>query len=156
MRAFSVYICDRSKVCLYHRDWSGTPKDEAAQHNDFITLYGLFFQMKLFATAADPTKAVGSQEGCKPDGMRPTPIGEGTGFRYALPHKMKLGNESACCLDWTWPCSRGMQPLAHTELAAHHAQSLAVLYACASAHSVSCNAHGLPWSRKTSQHQHAA
>ena len=37
--------------------------------------------MKLFATAADPTKPVGEEEGCKPDGMRPTPIGEGTGFR---------------------------------------------------------------------------
>jgi hypothetical protein len=38
--------------------------------------------MKLFTTAADPTKPVGNQEGGKADGMRPTPIGEGTAFRY--------------------------------------------------------------------------
>jgi Sybindin-like family len=81
MRAYSVYICDRSKVCLFHRDWTASALDEGAEYNRFITMYGLFFQMKLFATAADPTKPVGNQAGCKPDGMRPTPIGEGTGFR---------------------------------------------------------------------------
>lgn len=40
--------------------------------------------MKLFTTAADPTKAIGMSEGCKADGMRPTPIGEGTEFRCGL------------------------------------------------------------------------
>ena len=83
MRAFSLYICDRSKQCLFHKDWTATVQDEAAAHNNFITLYGLFFQMKLFATAADPTKPIGDREGCKPDGMRPVASGEGTGFRCA-------------------------------------------------------------------------
>lgn len=82
MRAYSLYICDRSKVCLFHRDWTESSADEATKHNNFITLYGLFFQMKLFATAADPTKPIGTKPGCKPDGMRPMPIGEGTSFRH--------------------------------------------------------------------------
>jgi hypothetical protein len=82
MRAFSIYICDRSKHCLFHKDWTSSALDEAAAHNRFITLYGLIFQMKLFTSAADPTKPIGTTPGCKPDGMRPTAIGEGTGFRY--------------------------------------------------------------------------
>lgn len=82
-RAFSLYICDRSKVCLYHRDWIASSRDTSLTQtaHDFITTYGLCFQMKLFTTAADPTKPVGSHDDEKADGMRPTPIGEGTAFR---------------------------------------------------------------------------
>ena len=81
MRAFSLYVCDRSKTLLFHKDWTTNVRDETAAQNRFITLYGLFYQMKLFATAADPTKPTGTGDGCKTDGMRPTVIGEGTGFR---------------------------------------------------------------------------
>jgi hypothetical protein len=82
-RAFSLYVCDRSKVCLYHRDWLSSGRDVSSANSlhEFITTYGVCFQMKLFATAADPTKPIGLKPGCKADGMRPTPIGEGTGFR---------------------------------------------------------------------------
>lgn len=45
--------------------------------------------MKLFTTAADPTKAIGLSEGCKADGMRPTPIGEGTEFRFVALHAFR-------------------------------------------------------------------
>ena len=85
-RAFSLYICDRSKVCLYHRDWIASSRDTSSTQSahDFITTYGLCFQMKLFTTAADPTKPVGPNDDEKADGMRPTPIGEGTAFRCVL------------------------------------------------------------------------
>lgn len=100
MRAFSLYICDRSKQCLFHKDWTPTVQDEAAAHNNFITLYGLFFQMKLFATAADPTKPTGDRDGCKPDGMRPVAIGEGTGFRCVHIAVRRCVRERAAVLAW--------------------------------------------------------
>lgn len=89
-KAFSLYICDRSKECLYHRDWIASARETSAtqRSHDFITTYGLCFQMKLFTTAADPTKAIGMSEGCKADGMRPTPIGEGTEFRCDHLHQL--------------------------------------------------------------------
>ena len=74
-RCFNFYICDRSKLCLYHREWT---RGKAAQTNDdeFKSLYGLFFQMKLFTSVIDPTKDE------KPAYMSPQRIGEGTSFKY--------------------------------------------------------------------------
>lgn len=76
-QCYSVFICDRSKTCLFHRDWARTTQSTADKDNDFKSLYGFFFQMGLFTSAIDPTKA------SKPEYMTPLRIGQGTGFRCA-------------------------------------------------------------------------
>lgn len=104
MRAYSLYICDRSKVCLFHRDWTSQAQQDTQAYNKFITLYGMVFQMKLFTAAADPTKPIGDEPGSKPDGMRLLPIGQGTGFRCARPAPCRPQ-----CAPCTWACGLGQQ-----------------------------------------------
>ena len=57
MGAFTIYFFNREGTCLFYHEWSrpkpvklgaGTPGDDQKM------LFGLFFQLKVFAAAMDP------------------------------------------------------------------------------------------------------
>lgn len=63
MGVFTIYFFNRQGTCLYYHEWSrpkpvklgaGTPSDDQKM------LFGLFFQLKVFAAAMDPKGWVAS------------------------------------------------------------------------------------------------